>query len=144
MSGRPINRTLRARRFSGTAGAHRNWRRTLDEHAKTARAMQRSIKENLTRVEQAIETYREQVHMAAELEGELTRLATLVEIEMSVLTLAGCAAGGGAIQPFQDRHGRWHSGREPSPDPARSIAGGRNGALSRPGRSESQQAVLFE
>ena len=56
--------------------------------------------------------------MAAELEGELTRLATLVEIEMSVLTLAGCAAGGGAIQPFQDRHGRWHSGREPSPDPA--------------------------
>ena len=40
-----------ARRFSGTAGAHGNWRRTLDEHAKTARAMQRSIKENLTRVE---------------------------------------------------------------------------------------------
>ena len=50
-------------------------RRTLDEHAKTGSAMQRSIKENPTRVEQAIETYREQIHLAAEREGELTRLA---------------------------------------------------------------------
>ena len=30
----------------------------MHEHAQTARAMQRSIKENLTRVEQAIETCR--------------------------------------------------------------------------------------
>ena len=64
----------------------------MREHAQTARAMQRSIKENLTRVEQAIETCRTQVHVAAALEGELTRLATLGEIEVSVLTLARCAA----------------------------------------------------
>ena len=57
--------------------------------------------------------HREQVHLATEREGELTRLATLVEIEVSVLTLAGCAAEVGAIQPFQDRHGRWRRGREP-------------------------------
>ena len=66
----------------------------------------------LTRVEQAIETCRAQVHLAAALEGEFPRLAKLGEIEMSVLTLAR-AAEVGAIQPFQDRHGRWHGDREP-------------------------------
>ena len=73
--------------------------------------MQRSIKENLTRVEQAIETCRAQIHLAAALEGELSRLAKLGEIEVSVLTLARRATEVCAIQPFQDRHGRWHGGR---------------------------------
>ena len=44
----------------------------MHEHAQTARAMQRSIKENLTRVQQASETCRAQVHLATALEGELT------------------------------------------------------------------------
>ena len=60
----------------------------MHEDAQTARAMQRSINENLTRLEQTIETYRAQVHLAAAREGERTRLATLGEIEVSVLTLA--------------------------------------------------------
>ena len=81
----------------------------MHEETQTARAMQRSIKENLTRLEQAIETYRARVHLAAAREGERTRLATLGEIEVSVLTLVRCAAEIGAIQPFQDQHGRWHS-----------------------------------
>ena len=37
----------------------------MHEDAQTARAMQRSINENLTRLGQAIETSREQVHLAA-------------------------------------------------------------------------------
>ena len=104
------------RRLSGTAGAVDGTTRadtatgsaTMHEHAQTARAMQRSIKENLTRVEQAIETCRAQVHLAVALEDDLTRLATLGEIEVSVLTLARCAAEVGVIQPFQDWHGHWH------------------------------------
>ena len=60
---------------------------------------------------QAIETCRAQIHLAAALEGELSRLAKLGEIEVSVLTLARRAAEVCAIQPFQDRHGRWHGGR---------------------------------
>ena len=84
----------------------------MHEDAQTARAMQRSINENLTRLEQTIETYRAQVHLAAAREGERTRLATLGEIEVSVLTLARCAADVGAIQPFQDQHGRWHGAVE--------------------------------
>ena len=75
-------------------------------------------------MEQAIETCRAQVHLAAALEGEFPRLAKLGEIEMSVLTLARRAAEVGAIQPFQDRHGRGHGGREPEPAPARSVVGG--------------------
>ena len=84
----------------------------MHEDAQTARAMQRSINENLTRLEQTIETYREQVHLAAAREGERTRLATLGEIEVAVLTLARRAAEVGAIQPFQDQHGRWHGAVE--------------------------------
>ena len=84
----------------------------MHEHAQTARDAAQHQRD-LTRVEQAIETCRTQVHLAAALEGELTRLATLGEIDVSVLTLARCAAEGGVIQPFQDRHGRWHGGREP-------------------------------
>ena len=52
----------------------------MHEETQTAREMQRSIKENLTRLEQAIETYRARVHLAAAREGERTRLATLGEI----------------------------------------------------------------
>ena len=80
----------------------------MSEHAQTARAMQRSIKENLARLEQAIETCREQVRLATALDGELARLAPLGTLEVSVLALAGCAAEVGAMPPFHDRHGRWH------------------------------------
>ena len=74
--------------------------------------MQRSINENLTRLEQTIETYRAQVHLAAAREGERTRLATLGEIEVSSSRSPGARADVGAIQPFQDQHGRWHGAVE--------------------------------
>ena len=85
----------------------------MHEHAQTARAMQRSIKEHLVRVEQAIDACREQAQLAAALEGEQAQIATLGALEVSVLALAQCAAEVGAIPPFQDPHDRWHGRREP-------------------------------
>ena len=77
----------------------------MHEHTQTARAMQRSIKEHLVRVEQAIDAYREQAQLAAALEGEQAQMARLGALEVSVLALARCAAEVGAILAFQDPHG---------------------------------------
>ena len=77
------SQTIGTRAAIGRAESGGNRKVPMHAHAQTARAVRRSIKERLARVEQAVEACWEQILLATALEGELARPAKLGELDAS-------------------------------------------------------------